>query len=97
MDRQQRHYRKVSKRGQVTIPALLLREFGLGPGEIVEFRFEDGAVRIRKADPVRNAYGILHRPGMPRLTDKELKEAVREASSEAATARYLRSTRPPSE
>jgi AbrB family looped-hinge helix DNA binding protein len=39
---------KMTTRGRVTIPKALRDKLGLTPGAEVEFRVEDGAVRLRK-------------------------------------------------
>ena len=94
-----RHVTRVGKGNEVTIPADLLRELGVGPGERVEMLRENGSVVLRKPNrsvdrnAVDRAYGILHDRDRDRepLTDDELEDAIREASQEAATRRYLRS------
>ena len=52
----------ITTKGQVTIPKELRDQFGLHPGEMVEFVVENGAVVVRKrADHVhlRNWVGAL--------------------------------------
>jgi AbrB family looped-hinge helix DNA binding protein len=87
-----RHVTRIGKRNQVTIPAAMLRELGLAPGERVEVSIdEEGRLAVERVeDPVRRALGFLASARLPHLTDDELGEAVREAVQDAATRRYLR-------
>jgi AbrB family looped-hinge helix DNA binding protein len=86
-----RHIRRIGKRNQVTIPADILEELHLGPGVEVEVTKEGRGLRIRPVqDPIAYASGLLRRPGQRVLSDEELEVAIREASQEAATRRYLR-------
>ncbi len=87
---------RIGKRNQVTIPAEMLRALGVKPGETVTISLRDGvAIQVAKAeDPIAHALGLLHRPGMKVLTDRQLKKAISEAASAAATERYLRSLAP---
>ncbi len=57
----------VSEKGQVTIPKSLRERLGIRPGQILDFREEQGrlvATKVTAQDPVDSLYGIL-KPGRP--------------------------------
>lgn len=88
-----RHRTRVGKRNQITIPAAMLRQLGVAPGQQVEMWVDEEArIRVEKAeDAIDKALGLLYTEGLPHLTDAQLREAIREASQNVATQRYLRS------
>ncbi len=52
----------VSEKGQVTIPKPLRDRLGLEPGQVLDFREEDGrlvAVKLPREDPVASVFGIV--------------------------------------
>jgi AbrB family looped-hinge helix DNA binding protein len=52
----------VSEKGQITIPKPLRERLGIRPGQILDFREEQGrlvAVKATPQDPVESVYGIL--------------------------------------
>ncbi len=52
----------VSEKGQVTIPKPLRERLGIRPGQILDFREEQGrlvASKVTPEDPVERLYGIL--------------------------------------
>lgn len=52
----------VSEKGQVTIPKPLRERLGIRPGQILDFREEQGrlvATKVTPQDPVESLYGIL--------------------------------------
>ncbi len=53
-------YRKVTKKGQVTIPLELRKFLGIKTGERVAFDLERGKVTLKKppADPIADLVGI---------------------------------------
>ena len=68
---------KVTDRGQITIPMQLRRRMGILPGQLLEFREEEGHIAVLKVldeDPVGAVYGILPNDG--RTTD-EIVERLR--------------------
>jgi AbrB family looped-hinge helix DNA binding protein len=86
------HRTRVSKRNQVTIPAEMLREIGVAPGEAVEVSENGDTITVRKAeDPIEAARGFLRRTGEWQVVDEVVKAALKLDREEAATARYLRS------
>jgi AbrB family looped-hinge helix DNA binding protein len=53
---------RIAERGQVTIPKVLRKRLGLGPGTVLEFAEENGrlvAIKDGSIDPVSNLYGCL--------------------------------------
>lgn len=64
MIRGKRHTTRIGKRNQVTIPAQMLRDLGLGPGDRVDVTEVAGALSIAPgADAVAEAFGMLRRLG----------------------------------
>ena len=52
----------VSQKGQVTIPKRLRDRLGIRPGELLDFREEEGELVARKSttrDPLDVVYGII--------------------------------------
>jgi len=90
-----RYVTRVNKRNQVTIPAELLGELGIGPGDEVEIGCLDSGLRLRPAkSPVDALFGLFHDPARRPMSDEELEAAIKEAREEAATRRYVRSLPP---
>lgn len=88
-----RHSRitRVGKRNQVTIPAALLRELGVEPGDQVEVALkDDGAIGITRAmDPFERLRELREKfkrdhPSVPQgpFSDDEIEEMIREARAE---------------
>jgi AbrB family looped-hinge helix DNA binding protein len=89
-----RHRTKVGKRNQVTIPASMLRELGVGPGQSVELEMVGRQVVVRNAmDAIDRAYGILKRMGVQPLTGDELTTIEREAHAARVARREERDAR----
>ena len=64
----------VSEKGQVTIPKSLRDRLGIRPGQVLDFREEEGrlvAAKVRVADPVSEVFGILD---LARPTDEVIDE-----------------------
>jgi len=56
----------VSSKGQVTIPKRLRDRLGIREGSVIDFREAEGRLvgeRVAIADPVAEAYGLLHTEG----------------------------------
>lgn len=49
--KRRRGYTRVSRKNQVTIPASVLRELGLGPGDTLQVASGDGAIVLRPDSP----------------------------------------------
>lgn len=57
--------RKVTDRGQVTIPKSLRTSLGIRPGDRVEFEERDGTIVLRKVvtrDPIEALVGLIREP-----------------------------------
>ena len=64
----------VSEKGQVTIPKPLRDRLGIRPGQVLDFREEEGRLVASKArvdDPVADVFGILE---LDRSTDELIEE-----------------------
>ncbi len=62
----------ISEKGQVTIPKPLRDRLGLLPGQVLDFREEQGklvATKAQTADPVGAVFGILQ---TKQTTDKAM-------------------------
>ncbi|WP_306601481.1 AbrB/MazE/SpoVT family DNA-binding domain-containing protein [Geothrix sp. 21YS21S-2] len=70
---------KVTRQGQISVPAEVRRDLGIRPGtQLIWDRGENGEYRVR---PKRATWTDLHAligPLEVRLTDEELKDARRE-------------------
>ncbi len=52
----------VSEKGQITIPKPLRDRLGIRPGQVLDFREEQGhlvVTKVASSDPVESVYGIL--------------------------------------
>ena len=86
-----RTYSKVTRKGQVTIPAEVRRAMDIEIGDRVSFVVEDGTVRIEPAGNwVERTAGMFKGRG-PVLTPGQVREAGDEAWAEEAVARDVRS------
>lgn len=70
---------KVTSQGQISVPSEIRRKLGVGPGSVLEWGEEDGAIVVRRAG--RYSSEDLHRAlfseePVPRTLD-ELKEGIR--------------------
>ena len=50
---------RISKEGQITIPAVLLERYGITPDVDVEFEILDEGLLIRKRDPDQHAVDAI--------------------------------------
>jgi AbrB family looped-hinge helix DNA binding protein len=68
----------LTSKGQVTIPKEIREALGVDAGDRVDFTLEaDGSVRmeVRRRD-LASLAGLLHRPGLRRLSVEEMDEAI---------------------
>ncbi|HET7737928.1 MAG TPA: AbrB/MazE/SpoVT family DNA-binding domain-containing protein [Tepidiformaceae bacterium] len=87
------HIARISKRNTITIPVEMLRRLGVQPGDPVDVTDEDGVITI--SNPIariERLAGSLGFPGMPVLSDSELRDAIRDARDEAAQQRSRRAS-----
>lgn len=72
-------YSRMTRRGQVTVPARVRAALGLNEGDRVEFELvEDGRVQasIRRAESVvERTKGILSVPGAAVASEEEMRES----------------------
>lgn len=74
---------KVSSKGQVVIPQVLREALGIRTGDVLEFVVAgEGWIHVRRArrTPAAELRGILRRPGDPRMTDADIREAIAEGA-----------------
>jgi antitoxin PrlF len=70
---------KLTAQGQISVPAVIRKKLGLGPGSVLEWDEQDGRIVVRKAGGA--TFEDLHRrlfpngPPKPR-TLKEMKEGI---------------------
>jgi AbrB family looped-hinge helix DNA binding protein len=87
---------RVTRKGQITIPAHVRRALGLSEGDAIEVQYDEVTQVATFSSPeslVRRTAGILKRPGQPVLSEEELKRAINEAAQAAALERDERSKR----
>ncbi|MDQ4078464.1 MAG: AbrB/MazE/SpoVT family DNA-binding domain-containing protein [Chloroflexota bacterium] len=87
MDEVRRHVRKVTTKGQVTIPAEVRELLGLKPHDKVVFRVEEGKVELQPtAMSLEDAFGSvtpLERPeDFKKLRDVAVEEHVQKVIDE---------------
>jgi AbrB family looped-hinge helix DNA binding protein len=87
---------KITRKGQVTIPAAIREASGFSEGDEVDFSYDEATGQVTMEERhsfVDRTAGILWRPGMPGLSDEDLKQAVEDAAQAAAIERDERSKR----
>jgi len=70
---------KITKQGQVSVPAEVRKELGVGPGEFIEWDKVDGRVVVKRAGryTFEDIRKVLFPEGPPRpRTLEELKEGI---------------------
>jgi bifunctional DNA-binding transcriptional regulator/antitoxin component of YhaV-PrlF toxin-antitoxin module len=73
---------KVTTKGQVTFRKDVLEHLGVRPGGKVDVdKLPNGEVRLKAAPTgkISDVFGMLKRPGQPRLTIEEIKRATEDA------------------
>jgi bifunctional DNA-binding transcriptional regulator/antitoxin component of YhaV-PrlF toxin-antitoxin module len=73
---------KITAKGQVTLRQDVLRELGVRPGDnIVLEKVADHHFSMRPPPKgkISDVFGMLKRPGQPRLTIEEIKRATEDA------------------
>ena len=76
---------KITSKGQVTIPRTIREHLHVGEGDRIDFRVDEhGEVRLSTvARPVRELFGMLHRPGRKPVSVEEMDAAIAEGRAEA--------------
>jgi antitoxin PrlF len=78
---------KVTRKGQVTIPAEIRKALGIKEGDKVAFVVEDNQVKLtRKGSVVTQTAGML-KSSQPALTPQEEHEAAEQAIADEAIRR----------
>ena len=72
---------RITAQGQVSIPVSVMRQFGLGPGEIINWDTLNGHLVIEKAgqfslEDVQKALGL---PKGIHKTDEEIRDGIKAA------------------
>ncbi len=82
---------KMTRKGQVTVPAELRRELGLKEGDRVAFRVDGKEIRLRRSDSVvARTAGVFNKYVTEVLTAEELREAAEIAIAEDVVERGRR-------
>jgi AbrB family looped-hinge helix DNA binding protein len=83
------YYTKLTRKGQMTVPADVRRDLGLSEGDRIVVSSGDGVVTIRRAESVaERTAGILHKYAIyPPPTAEELREMAADAWVEDAVER----------
>ena len=81
---------KITRKGQVTIPARVRRELGLSVGDRISFIVEDGTARLKRAESVvERTKGAVKWDG-PVYSAEELRRMAEEAIAEDVMERGRR-------
>ena len=83
---------KITRKGQITLPAEARRELGLDVGKHVTVVMEDGVLWIDPRSIVERTAGMLKWDGPP-LSSEELDDVITNSWAEAAVERDERSKR----
>ena len=82
---------KVTRKGQVTVPADIRKALGLQRGDSISFFLDNGSVRVKKSDSViERTAGALRNPSIPPMSERELKDAIAQAIAEDVMQRGRR-------
>jgi len=70
---------KITAQGQISVPAVIRKRLGVGPGSVLEWEEQEGRIVVRKAGA--STFEELHRKLFPngppkRRTIKEMKEGI---------------------
>lgn len=85
---ERRSYSKMTRKGQVTIPAEVRKALGLDVGDRVAFVMENGHVRVEPAGSVvERTAGIMKPKGRKVLSARELRRAAEEAIAKETVER----------
>jgi bifunctional DNA-binding transcriptional regulator/antitoxin component of YhaV-PrlF toxin-antitoxin module len=70
---------KITAQGQVSIPVAVMQQFGLAPGEVIEWESRDGRLTIHKAGryTLADVRKALDPPKDFHKTDAEIREGVK--------------------
>jgi len=70
---------RITAQGQVSIPVAVMRQFGLAPGEVIEWETRDGDLIIHKAGryTLEEVREVLELPEGMHKTDAEIREGIK--------------------
>jgi len=73
---------KLTAQGQISVPAQVRKRLGIGPGSVLEWYEQDGAVVVRRAG--RFTSSDVHQALFPKVTRKgkqapDVKDAIRKS------------------
>jgi AbrB family looped-hinge helix DNA binding protein len=71
---------KLTAQGQISVPAEIRKELGIGPGSVIEWEVRDGEILVRRAGRYSWAdiRAALFPDGPPKPKYTDLKEGIRE-------------------
>ena len=70
---------KLTAQGQISVPAVIRKKLGIGPGSVLEWDEQDGQIVVRKAGrfTFEDMRRVLFPNGLPKpRTLKEMKEGI---------------------
>ncbi len=72
---------RITAQGQVSIPVSVMRQFGLGPGEIINWDTLNGHLVIEKAGQfsLEDVQKALRLPKGTHKTDEEIRDGIKAA------------------
>lgn len=70
---------RITAQGQVSIPVAVMQQFGLAPGEVIEWESRDGQLTIRRAGQytLADVRKALDLPKGVHKTDAEIREGIK--------------------
>lgn len=74
----------LTSKGQTTLPKAVREALALQPGDQVRYLISAHDVRILKARPLADLYGVLAQPGEPAVSLQAMDEAIAEAAADRA-------------
>lgn len=70
---------RITAQGQVSIPVAVMQQFGLAPGEVIEWESRDGQLTIRRAGQytLADVRKALDLPKGVHKTDADIREGIK--------------------
>jgi bifunctional DNA-binding transcriptional regulator/antitoxin component of YhaV-PrlF toxin-antitoxin module len=70
---------RITAQGQVSIPVSVMRQFGLAPGEVINWETLEGHLIIEKAGQysLSDVQSVLNLPKAPPKSETELREGIK--------------------
>ncbi|MCC6212759.1 MAG: AbrB/MazE/SpoVT family DNA-binding domain-containing protein [Burkholderiales bacterium] len=79
---------KLTAQGQISVPATVRRQLGVGPGAVLEWQAEGGRIVVRRAG--RYSSEDIHRALFPTAPRKRTLRELKEGPRRYARARHAR-------